>query len=1100
MPLKSIIFANISGFNTLFNLDADEVTEEVDIFCFCETWLESRPTITPSYLSNYEMFFSPAQRASNYGRASGGILAYCKEALSPKLLDQTEEWIFFEVAKGVQKHIIGSVYWKPKADPVESGNSLFSLLNSLQTQYPSETAIVVGGDFNARIGEENWTAPEVLEDASSLRSERESFDKVLNARGRILGNVMSSLGFVVCNGRTRSDCPANFTFISTVGKSVIDTVWCSHEALCNVEDLATLKFSHMMDHNACLLSFTHDTRSANEHAVTSGVVSSIRWKPQLATEFCARLEGSSRLYVNSEDVSVLYQNWLEACRGSASECSLLGQTGGHRARQMLTARSPWFNKECVEGKRLLRRAYRLAKRKSFDQASLEQYMAAKAYYKRVQGLARDEYFEALSETVSRVQNSKDFWSAIRKLKPKNWKSNPIGLEDWAAYFKKLYPAKERIHPPIPFCNLGQMTVENWISLDEVLRGAGKLKSNKATGLDGVPNEILKSLPDNWMHYLLNLFNTIFRHERVPEDWSTTVITLLHKKGPTADPNNYRGIALINTIVKLFTSILQRRLYSWAESSNVLPETQAGFRKGRSCIDNLFVLDAVVSCCLEEKRTVLGIFIDLRKAFDSVVHDKLWAKLHDAGVSGKIIRIIAQLYRSAKMRVKTQDGISEEEVDITSGVLQGETLSPLLFNIFIADFEEFFRRRGFRGVRLSQTLNVLTLAFADDMLLFASSWTDAKEKLDTLREYCELNSLSVNTEKTEVVMFRRPGRGKRNRPLMLGKSEIKITPTYTYLGVLISSSGKFSQMARKSLKKGYAAIHSVVRILRQAKPATTAAAERMFDATVIATALYGCEVWGASYSSVLEPLLTVFLKKMLSLPSSTPGHYLRVETGMKSIGCRIFERTLAWWIKILEMPPNRLPRQCFDHLLALDPKRENWVSKLRRSLSSLGREVALDSPLVDNVMKDELVQAFRNGILSKDISRILESSFNAEFRCVSSLCFGEDHWRMELPFRYRNLFMLLRLASRRQLWGIISRIKVSINLEEECKLCGLREKESLEHLLLRCPCYSSMRESTILAVEGLDLPALLYKPQVEHVKTVCEVFTKIIKKRNLLIPL
>lgn len=86
-----------------------------------------------------------------------------------------------------------------------------------------------------------------------------------------------------------------------------------------------------------------------------------------------------------------------------------------------------------------------------------------------------------------------------------------------------------------------------------------------------------------------MFYSILSSRDCPSDWSTVNISLLHKKGARDDPANYRGISLIRSIAKIFTAILSRRLATWAESNFKIAEMQSGFRRKRSCTDNIFVL-------------------------------------------------------------------------------------------------------------------------------------------------------------------------------------------------------------------------------------------------------------------------------------------------------------------------------------------------------------------------------------------------------------------------------------------------------------------------------------------------------------------------------
>lgn len=116
--------------------------------------------------------------------------------------------------------------------------------------------------------------------------------------------------------------------------------------------------------------------------------------------------------------------------------------------------------------------------------------------------------------------------------------------------------------------------------------------------------------------------------------------MIYKRGNPLEPTNYRGIALINNIVKIFTRILTNRLTNWVESEQIIPEEQVGFRRGRGCRDAIFSLASLISINLRTKRAKLyGIFVDFQRAFDCIPHAKLWEKLNGNSIYGKCINVI-----------------------------------------------------------------------------------------------------------------------------------------------------------------------------------------------------------------------------------------------------------------------------------------------------------------------------------------------------------------------------------------------------------------------------------------------------------------------------
>lgn len=132
-----------------------------------------------------------------------------------------------------------------------------------------------------------------------------------------------------------------------------------------------------------------------------------------------------------------------------------------------------------------------------------------------------------------------------------------------------------------------------IIYDEVAFAVKQLKFNKATGFDGIPNEVLKH--NSIIYILFKLFQFCFNQQMVPLVWLKWLITPI-PKGTRKDPCmplNYRGVTLLSCISKTYTFILKKRITNYLETNNILVEEQSGFRKNRSCSDNLFALSSII---------------------------------------------------------------------------------------------------------------------------------------------------------------------------------------------------------------------------------------------------------------------------------------------------------------------------------------------------------------------------------------------------------------------------------------------------------------------------------------------------------------------------
>lgn len=192
--------------------------------------------------------------------------------------------------------------------------------------------------------------------------------------------------------------------------------------------------------------------------------------------------------------------------------------------------------------------------------------------------------------------------------------------------------------------------------------------------------------------------------------------------------------------------MNNRLEQFINAHKLIPEFQAGFRKKRGCIENLFVLNSLVQIHSVKNHSIFCIFVDFQKAFDSVDHEILFNKLYNLNISSKFLKILHCFYSQASACIKVNNERTES-VSISRGVLQDEILSPSLFSLFLHDIESYMKRKGCRGVSVDHKTEVDVLAYADDIVLFADTPLELEKKLNALHFYCSDNKLIINETKT-----------------------------------------------------------------------------------------------------------------------------------------------------------------------------------------------------------------------------------------------------------------------------------------------------------------------------------------------------------------
>ena len=200
----------------------------------------------------------------------------------------------------------------------------------------------------------------------------------------------------------------------------------------------------------------------------------------------------------------------------------------------------------------------------------------------------------------------------------------------------------------------------WLEIHAAVRG---LMGSKAAGLDGVVPELLINGGIASELALTKLFNFLWTNLVWPDEWRRAILIPLFKgDGSKQDPSNHRMLAMMSVVAKLFEKVLDSRLRAWGERVGMLSDLQGGFREGRGTLDQMFILNEIVAKrWLEERRPVFLTFIDVRKAYDRVWRPGLWFKLRQAGVGGRMLAMLKEMYKRVSRSVLVNGNPTEDFV-------------------------------------------------------------------------------------------------------------------------------------------------------------------------------------------------------------------------------------------------------------------------------------------------------------------------------------------------------------------------------------------------------------------------------------------------------
>ena len=217
---------------------------------------------------------------------------------------------------------------------------------------------------------------------------------------------------------------------------------------------------------------------------------------------------------------------------------------------------------------------------------------------------------------------------------------------------------------------------------EVTKAIKCLSSRKAAGADSIPVEIYASGEPKLIETLTSLFNSMWSQERLPQEFKDPSIVHLYKrKGNRFACDNHRSISLLSIAGKILACILLNRLNDHLERG-LLPESQCGFRRGRSTADLIFAARQLQEKCQEQNVGLFTTFVDLTKAFDTVCREGLWkimAKFRCPPPPPKFMAMVRQFYDGMNARVLDNRKYSRP-LSVINGVKQGCVLAPTLFSM------------------------------------------------------------------------------------------------------------------------------------------------------------------------------------------------------------------------------------------------------------------------------------------------------------------------------------------------------------------------------------------------------------------------------------
>ena len=429
--------------------------------------------------------------------------------------------------------------------------------------------------------------------------------------------------------------------------------------------------------------------------------------------------------------------------------------------------------------------------------------------------------------------------------------DPVSIaNNFNNFFANVGPTTEKSVPKVPHIS-PSFYLKNCVQFDFLITHISEQDildiisalPIKSTGPASIPIKLLKLVADLIVVPLCRIITSSFSTGIFPDILKVAKVIVLHKGGSTQEVNNYRPISLLSIFDKIIEKLMHKRLYDFLDEHDILYEHQFGFRKFYSTAYSLIEITEKIKSTIDSGNYGCGIFIDLKKAFDTVNHKILLTKLEHYGLRGNILKWF-ESYLSNRKQYVFYNGVSSDIASSSCGVPQGSVLGPLLFLIYINDLPNISDKLSF-------------FLFADDTNIYYQSNNlvelekTVNKELKLLSLWLNLNRLALNVSKTNFVIFRSPKKVlNHNVTLIMNRKAIEQKDHVKYLGILMDQHLNWKHQITNVSKKISRGIGILGKLRGQMNRNLLV---NIYYCLVYSYLSYGVEAWGSACQTDLSKI-------------------------------------------------------------------------------------------------------------------------------------------------------------------------------------------------------------------------------------------------------
>jgi len=438
------------------------------------------------------------------------------------------------------------------------------------------------------------------------------------------------------------------------------------------------------------------------------------------------------------------------------------------------------------------------------------------------------------------------------------------------------------------------------NIDNIIKS---LKNSFSAGYDGVPVVLLKKARSVLTKPITHLINSSLISGIFPNKLKITKLEPLFKKGNRQIVSNYRPIALLPSISKIYEKVVYNQLVCFFEQNSIFDDCQHGFRSGRSVITAATDFIESIIDSLDSKYKVVGLFMDLSKAFDSVSHDLLLLKLSKLGMKNNALnwfrsylfnrkQFVELIYQNEKnYKIPYKSCVRE----VKYGVPQGSILGPLLFIFYLKSFPE-----------LSEFSKLCLYADDTNLKIVAKTCEELEIKANSdlilLNNFFNSNSLLMNPDKTNFISFQTCQTRQQNQlKITLNNQAIQSKDTIKFLGLEIDKNLNWNKHIDQLLSKISSGLYALIRLKPLCEKETL---KIVFFSYIHSIICFGISLYGATNKANLKSILKMQKKAVRIIcdlnPRTSAKEHFKSENILTVYGMYVMETVLSVKDRLSEM--------------------------------------------------------------------------------------------------------------------------------------------------------------------------------------------------------